>query len=73
MVKTYKTLGLLSMFLALCIYGFAQDKAAGAPKIVLDMLVYDFNEVKQGQVVRYDFIVHNQGDAVLEIRSVKPD
>ena len=73
MVRIVKTSSLLSMFLALCIYGFAQDQATGAPKIVLDMLVYDFNEVKQGQVVRYDFIVHNQGDAVLEIRSVKPD
>lgn len=71
-MKIVKILFLIPIFLPLLVCGFAHDKATGLPKINLDMPVYDFNEVKQGQVIVHDFIVENQGDAVLEIKGVKP-
>jgi hypothetical protein len=58
----------------LCINAFAQNvvTAKGVPKIKVDMLIYDFGQVNQGQAVSHDFIVHNQGNAVLEVKNVKP-
>jgi len=74
MVRIFKILVLTLLFLLLCIEAFAQNVATvkGVPNIKIDMLIYDFGQVTEGQVVSHDFIVHNQGNAVLEIKNVKP-
>ena len=74
MVRIFKALVLTLLFLMLCINAFAQNvvTAKGVPKIKVDMLIYDFGQVNQGQAVSHDFLVHNQGNAVLEVKNVKP-
>jgi len=50
---------------------FAADKAS-APVIELDSPTYAFGQVSEGEVVTHDFKESNRGDAVLEIKEVKP-
>ncbi|MCJ7687369.1 MAG: hypothetical protein MUO68_24080 [Desulfobacteraceae bacterium] len=49
---------------------YAQE--AQGPKMVLKERVFDFEEVKEGEVVEHTFIVLNQGEETLEIKKVKP-
>ena len=42
------------------------------PKIEVDSLFYDFKKVAKGDVVRHDFRIINRGNAVLQIKQVKP-
>jgi len=74
MGRKYKVLVLTLLFLLSCIDALAQNVVTveGVPEIKVNVLMYDFNQVNQGQAVSHDFIVHNQGDAVLEIKNVKP-
>jgi hypothetical protein len=74
MVRIFKALVLILLLSLPCIDAFAQNVVTveGVPKIKVDMLIYDFGQINQGQAVSHDFIVHNQGNAVLEIKNVKP-
>jgi hypothetical protein len=42
------------------------------PKIVVKEPVFDFKEIKEGDVVQHTFKVLNEGDQILEIKSVRP-
>ncbi len=42
------------------------------PVIELDTTTYEFGRVSEGEVVTHDFKVFNRGNAVLEIKQVKP-
>ena len=42
------------------------------PVIEVENANYEFGQVTQGEVVKYDFRVFNRGKAPLEIKSVKP-
>ena len=42
------------------------------PKIEFASPIYDFGKVKQGEVIRHDFVFKNAGNAVLEIAAVQP-
>lgn len=42
------------------------------PKMVLKERVFDFKEVQEGETIEHTFLVFNQGDQPLEIKSVKP-
>ncbi|MCS7208023.1 MAG: DUF1573 domain-containing protein, partial [Fimbriimonadales bacterium] len=42
------------------------------PKIVLAALEHDFGEIMQGDTVKHTFVVKNEGDAPLELTSVRP-
>jgi len=42
------------------------------PKIVLKERVFDFKEVKEGEVIEHTFKVLNQGDRTLKIIKIKP-
>ena len=42
------------------------------PKMVLKERVFDFKEVKKGEIIRHTFQVLNEGDQTLEIKNVKP-
>ncbi|MCX6923821.1 MAG: DUF1573 domain-containing protein [Verrucomicrobia bacterium] len=43
-----------------------------APKIQFALTTYDFGKVKQGEIVKHDYIFTNTGVATLEILQVKP-
>ena len=43
-----------------------------APRMVLERSDYDFQAVEEGEVLRHDFIVRNEGDKPLEIEKVTP-
>jgi len=42
------------------------------PKIVVKEPVFDFKEIKEGDVVQHTFKVFNEGDEILEIKDVRP-
>jgi len=42
------------------------------PKIVVKEPVFDFKEIKEGDVVQHTFKVLNEGDQILEIKDVRP-
>ena len=42
------------------------------PKLVLASFTHDFGEVKSGTPLNYSFIIKNQGEADLIIKSVAP-
>ncbi len=48
------------------------EPPAPAARIAFDTLNHDFGKIESGQVVRHDFIYTNTGNAVLEIREVRP-
>jgi len=48
----------------------AVAQAANGPKIVLAEQVFDFKEVKEGQVLEHTFYVNNPGDQPLAIEKV---
>jgi hypothetical protein len=50
--------------------GWAQQTSG--PKMVLPQKLYNAQEVKQGEIVKYGFPVLNQGDQPLEIKRVQP-
>ena len=41
-------------------------------KIVVKEPVFDFKEIKEGDVVQHTFKVLNEGDQILEIKNVRP-
>jgi Protein of unknown function (DUF1573) len=52
--------------------GHGKAPAHPHPKAVLASLEHDFGKQKPGTPIEYRFEVKNEGDAVLEIRGVKP-
>jgi hypothetical protein len=42
------------------------------PKIVVKEPVFDFKEIKEGDIVQHTFKVFNEGDQILEIKNVRP-
>ena len=55
----------------LCAYSAYAQEVLG-PKMTLKERVFDFKEVKEGEVIEHTFIVLNQGEETLEIEKVKP-
>lgn len=45
---------------------------SGAPKLVVKEKEFHFGDVAGGEVLSHEFVVSNEGDAVLEIQNVKP-
>ena len=45
---------------------------AWSPKMVLKEQVFDFKEVKEGEVISHSFQVFNHGDEILRILRVRP-
>ena len=48
------------------------EQKDAVPIIEIDPLTHDFKEVSQGETVRHDFTVRNNGTAPLQIKGVKP-
>jgi hypothetical protein len=50
----------------------AGSESPGIPRFDLGSALFDFGRIKQGEVVKHDFVFTNTGTAILEITSVKP-
>lgn len=71
-MKRYWLATLLLFFLsAFMDYSVLAQDVRG-PKMVLKEQVFDFKEVKEGDVVQHTFKVFNEGDQTLEIKNVRP-
>ena len=51
---------------------FAESQKATGPKMVLEEKSVDFKRVDEGELIQHTFRVRNEGDQVLQIKSVKP-
>lgn len=66
-------IGLCLFALFFTVYlSIAWAKNATGPKIVLEEKSADYKEVDQGDIIEHTFKVLNEGDQLLEIKSVKP-
>jgi hypothetical protein len=50
---------------------WANQPSQPAPKLVMAETTFSFDPVVDGTKVTHDFIVHNEGEAVLNIHKVK--
>lgn len=48
------------------------NASATAPRLVVTDRVFDFGTVQKGTSLRHDFIIHNRGNAPLDISEVRP-
>ena len=62
---------ILIILISLCGYPAIAQNVKG-PKMVLKERVFDFKEVKEGEVIEHTFLVLNQGEEILEIKKVEP-
>jgi hypothetical protein len=51
----------------------ADDAAKRAPRAFFPELRYAFEPVLEGEKIKHDFIVENQGNAPLVIKNIRPD
>lgn len=51
---------------------FADQAQASQPKAVAEEMIKDFGSVNKGRRLTHEFVIRNDGDAVLEITEVKP-
>jgi hypothetical protein len=49
----------------------AAEGQSSAPKAVVPEAVYEFPAIPEGEYVVHDFVIRNQGDAVLNVLRVK--
>jgi hypothetical protein len=64
-------LGFTYLLSALCSWPALAQEAQG-PKMVLKERAFDFNKVREGEVISHAFEVRNEGDQALEIIRVRP-
>jgi hypothetical protein len=79
MYQDLRSLFIRSVFgiclIVICLLIFASDSVSGlahAPKIFVETPVFDFESVDQGTVLKHAFKIFNHGDAVLNIKNVRP-
>jgi hypothetical protein len=71
-VKRRWLVGIICIAL-ITLFGYsAPAQETKEPKMVLKEREFDFNDVKEGKVIRHTFQVLNQGDETLEIKKVTP-
>lgn len=51
---------------------FANQAQSGQPRAVAEEMIKDFGSVNKGRRLAHEFVIRNEGDAVLEIMEVKP-
>ena len=71
-MKKYAILPLTILFLYVIFPYSTQAQETKGPKLVLKEPVFDFKEVKEGQVLDHTFQIFNHGDQPLEIKRVNP-
>lgn len=50
----------------------AKKLSGSIPKMVIPESIHDFGVVPEGEIVEYNFIIRNEGNAELELKRVKP-
>ena len=71
-MKKYGILPFIALFLFVIFFFSAHAQETKGPKLVLKEQVFDFKEVKEGQVLEHAFQIFNHGDQPLEIKKVNP-
>lgn len=61
----------LLSFFAFCGHPDLSEAVPG-PKMVVKQNIFDFGQVKEGNVLEHTFMVLNEGEAKLEIKNVRP-
>jgi len=61
----------LVLLLAPAVLAAAENQTAGTPAAVAPETVYEFPDTPDGEYVVHDFVIRNQGDAVLNVLKVK--
>lgn len=51
---------------------YAGAEQTPGPKAVFKETLFDYGEVQEGKTIEHTFVVANKGEAVLEIKDVKP-
>lgn len=71
-MKRHWLVGVIGIALiTLCGYSAPAQETKG-PKMLLKEREFNFEDVKEGKVIRHTFQVLNQGDKALEIKKVAP-
>jgi hypothetical protein len=65
------TLVTLLILMAAGSIAWADQASQPTPKLVVENSSYEFDPVVDGTLVNHDFVVRNEGDAVLNIQKVK--
>ena len=65
-----RTVCIIALFFLHAYSAYAEE--VSGPKMVLKERLFDFKEVKEGEVIEHAFKVLNHGDEPLEIVRVKP-
>ena len=73
----------IAVYISICIFLTSGSLTAGvstkskgdsiAPKAAFLQRNHDFGEVFEGEEIKHDFVVENQGDAPLVIKNIRPD
>src|SRR3989344_2859003 len=75
-LKFFLIFGLLILISGLVVFGYfkatpgAANGGTAGPKIEILPAIFDFGDIKYGQIVEYDFQVKNSGKEILEIKRV---
>ncbi len=59
------------MFVMAPLSAHSQDHET-VPRLALDEEEFDFGKVREGSRVTHEFVLRNQGNAVLEIKKIQP-
>jgi len=71
-MKNYWLIGLICIGLFFFCGSSSLAQEAQGPEMVLKEQVFDFEEVKEGEIIEHTFQVLNRGDETLNIITVKP-
>jgi hypothetical protein len=71
MKRCWQAILVIFFLFALACYSALAQEVHG-PKMVIKEKLFDFNTVKEGEVLEHTFLVFNEGDQTLEIKNVKP-
>ncbi len=71
-MKQYLNLVAGTILICTLAFSYAGAEQTTAPKAVFKETIFDFGEVQEGKTIEHTFVVANTGEAVLEIKNVKP-
>lgn len=71
-MRIARSLGLAAFLLLWLVGSTILAQEARGPKMLLKEEVFDFGEVKEGEVIEHAFEITNAGTETLEIKDVKP-
>jgi hypothetical protein len=63
---------IIPLFLTALLPAATSAQTASGPKMVIEEKGFDFKEVQEGKIVEHAFKVLNEGNQLLQIRTVRP-